>query len=94
MVFKQIEISLIALKESLNIKEALFLSIKLFVLYLLPFSNMFVFYQEIINFRGSGSPRKHCICNTNNCNIAYKRSIPWNQLEGTTRIRSLLVNSK
>ncbi|EFO20451.1 hypothetical protein LOAG_08040 [Loa loa] len=45
--------------------------------------------------RGSSSPRKYCICNTNNCNIIYKRSMPWNNhLEGTTRIRSLFLNSK
>ncbi|KAL3984617.1 hypothetical protein ACH3XW_35265 [Acanthocheilonema viteae] len=44
--------------------------------------------------RGSSSPRKHCICNTNNCNVAYKRSTPWNHLEGASRIRSLFVNPK
>ncbi|KAM3717797.1 hypothetical protein ACO02O_01814 [Dirofilaria immitis] len=45
--------------------------------------------------RGTSSPRKHCICNTNNCNVIYKRSTPWNHhLEGATRIRSLLTNSR
>ncbi|OZC12203.1 hypothetical protein X798_00724 [Onchocerca flexuosa] len=46
--------------------------------------------------RGVSSPRKHCICNTNNCNVGYKRSTPWNHLleQGATRTRSLFTNSK
>uniref|UniRef100_A0A915AQP2 Uncharacterized protein n=1 Tax=Parascaris univalens TaxID=6257 RepID=A0A915AQP2_PARUN len=40
--------------------------------------------------RGAGKPRKHCICNTNNCNAIYRTYYPWGQSEGITRTRSLI----
>lgn len=42
--------------------------------------------------RGSGKPRRHCICNTNNCN-SYRPRYPWESQEGITRTRSLLSSS-
>uniref|UniRef100_A0A915PLZ0 Uncharacterized protein n=1 Tax=Setaria digitata TaxID=48799 RepID=A0A915PLZ0_9BILA len=44
--------------------------------------------------RGTSSPRKHCICNTNNCNNVYKGSAAWIHPEGATRIRSLVLSTK
>ncbi|VDM39465.1 unnamed protein product [Toxocara canis] len=43
--------------------------------------------------RGTGKPRKHCICNTNNCNAIYRTYYPWGQSEGITRTRSLISST-
>ncbi|MFH4978005.1 hypothetical protein AB6A40_004714 [Gnathostoma spinigerum] len=40
--------------------------------------------------RGAGKPRKHCICNTNNCNGIYKALYPWEKAESGSRTRSLI----